>query len=426
LAAPPANGIDVDYVPWPANGCNLAEARERTAERPAWQRRLNLSSYLEDNESNSPARAEFEAIEAEISANCLGHFKARRLIAYGGTNPGEAPKLIEPERWRQLSRIDWNASTVSEDRDGPAQLYVRVYPIVLAPCRTQVLDGLPLIDAVRQFALGDAEVMQFAREAVRLAEKSAKMLVKERVDFDSVNPWPLAFERWIMKVTIHPDPAKRNIFGPFGEPDPIEAVIAEEAWIHRYCAIITLLRTGELEARGIPGMTGSSESILRSIWSHEDFFFDLSAGNIVQDNPRSTGHRDWYVKRWLGVTLKTPRRATGDAQGASAGASTFHVKPTEFDGILSGTIEPSKRASRNGIARAEANIKDVTECGKWLVALMRKNPDNRITNKALWAEAKKQWPKLSENAFLTARAGAIKEAPAPKWAVPGAPKKSPN
>jgi hypothetical protein len=237
--------------------------------------------------------------------------------------------------------------------------------------------------------------------------------------------WPLAFERWTIATTIHPDPAKRSVFDR-PEPDPIEAVIAAEAWSHRYCTLVTLLRSGEIQARGVAGVTGPSEPIPRSIWSHEAFEFDPSTGDILQDNPQPTDRYDRYVKRWIGVALERPRRAAGYLPAASASERMFHGKPTEFDGILSGTNEPSKKASRNGIARAEANIKDATECGKWLVALMRKTPDNRITNEALWAEAKKRWPKLSENAFLTARAGAIKDAPAPKWAVPGAPKKSPN
>jgi hypothetical protein len=172
LAAPPDTGVDMDYVPWPANGCNLAEASERTAERPVWSRRSELLGRIAtacSDATNPLADAEFEAIEAEIAATCLDHLKSGRLVAYGYLASSQAPNFAGSELWRTLTVINWKESSAAEERIGGVRLHkIRVFPSLLALCRTDFLDGLPLRDAFRQFVLGDPEVAQLGREAVRL------------------------------------------------------------------------------------------------------------------------------------------------------------------------------------------------------------------------------------------------------------------
>jgi hypothetical protein len=190
---------------------------------------------------------------------------------------------------------------------------------------------------------------------------------------------------------------------------PPEVCAYYKLFSRRVCAVIA-----PLQNRAIAGFghieDGHLVPIAHSIWSHEAYYVHPWNGDVYEARP------EVMIKRWTGVILVAPDRF--------APGSMFYGKPTEFEGIPSGTIGPSKRASRKGVARAEANINDATECGKWLIDLMRKHPNNPITKKLLFSQAKKRWPKLSENAFLVARAGAIREAPAPEWAASGAPKRS--
>src|SRR5262249_16004334 len=144
--------------------------------------------------------------------------------------------------------------------------------------------------------------------------------------------WPLAFERWTIGTTVHPDPAKRCVFDR-DEPDPIEAVIAAEAWTHRYCTMITMLRTGEVQARGVSAIIGPSELIPRSIWSHEDFEFDPFTANILQQNPQPTGSHDDYVKRWIGVALEKPAPASQCFTGNRLATIRHHrLRPSPLRG----------------------------------------------------------------------------------------------
>jgi hypothetical protein len=69
-----------------------------------------------------------------------------------------------------------------------------------------------------------------------------------------------------------------------------------------------LLRAGELEGIGAPGTAGAVEPIPRAIWSHRDFYFEPSTGDILQDNPESEHRYDRYIKRWVGVVLQSPRK----------------------------------------------------------------------------------------------------------------------
>ena len=100
--------------------------------------------------------------------------------------------------------------------------------------------------------LGDPEVATLGREAVRLSPEFEAVFVRGRCHVHGLEEWPLAFERWVMVSTMHPEAAKRSVYDGPGEPDPLEVVIAAEALKHRYRALILMLRRGELEGRGLP------------------------------------------------------------------------------------------------------------------------------------------------------------------------------
>ncbi len=412
-------------------GCNLAEARERTAERLASRRRTELAAQLQAAPAadGAPGWIELERIEAEISALCQGHFRAGRLVAFGCRAPSDKLHPIRPGDWAAPTMVDWTESSI-QDVSGGVLRNVRVHPILLAPNRTWLLDGLPLIDVFRQFVLGDAEVAPLGREAIRLSPKFTAIFLEGRCFVYGVAQLPFAFERWSMKCTVHPDPEKQSIFDRSDETDPIEAVVAAEARLHRWRSLITLLRSGELEVRAAPGISGAVEVIPRAIWSHEDFHFEPSTGDILQTNPHSKDQYDHYIKRWVGAVLRRPTQQSDQTEPPhhtpSEVEEVFHGKPPTHRGARLSTLDPPNRASRKGVARVEASIKDVGECRYWLIELMTDNPNRRISIEALWKDAHVKWPGLSKNSFLKARADAIAASGAAAWAAGGAPKKSSN
>jgi hypothetical protein len=292
------------------------EARERTAERITWRRRTELLSQLSAGRSGgsrAPNGAELLAIEAEITAIYQQHFESRHLIAYSHAGLSRHANQISSNDWGALASIDWRNAASAEPRVRGVPVHdVRVFPTLLAASRTEVLEGLPLLEAFRKFVLGDPEVAQLGREAVRLSPKFATVFLEGTCLIHGVEEWPLAFERWITKTTIHPDPAKRAKFDPRGDPDPIEVVIAAEARLHRYCSLISLLRSGELEATGAPAIAGAVEPIPRAVWSHRDFHFEPSTGDVLQTNPEPKNNYDWHIKRWVGVVLQKPPSRTRD------------------------------------------------------------------------------------------------------------------
>ena len=160
--------------------------------------------------------------------------------------------------------------------------------------------------------------------------------------------------------------------------------------------------------------------IPRSIWSHEEFSFDSSTGDILQDNPESTGRYDRLIRRWIGVVLKKPDPST------QRFSQMFHGKPIAHDGLLPVALEqqtpppPSK-----AIARLQTKVTSLKACEAWLKEIMAGSPNQRISSKKdLWAEAQQKWPDtLSHRQFLAAREAAIRATRAVAWEAGGAPKK---
>jgi hypothetical protein len=237
--------------------------------------------------------------------------------------------------------------------------------------------------------------------------------------------WPLAFERSVMVSTVHPEEAKRSIYDGPGEPDPLEVVIAAEALKHRYRALISILRRGELEGRGLPTTAGHSDVILRSIWSHEDFHFGANAGDVLQDNPEPTGRHDRLIRRWIGVVLQ---RSNSSDQRIHPLGKMFHGKPPVHDELLSTTsvLQAAPIQRSKAVARVETKVASRMACEAWLKGIMAGSQDQRtFTIEELWAQAQKKWPgTLSERQFLAARGEAIRATRAFAWGAGGAPKKA--
>jgi hypothetical protein len=402
----------MDYEPWPQAGCSLAEAEQRTS--------VSATSRLV--QENGTRKAKIKAIEEGIENTCLDHLKNGRLVAYGRLgNLNAETQLISIAFWNALTRIEWQAGG-----QGLIEfLDISVYPPLLAPCHVDLLAGRTLAEAFQQFVLDDPEVAALGREAVRLSPEFEAVIIRGRCQVHGIEEWPLAFERFAMVSTVHPDVAKRSMYDGPGKPDPIEVVIAAEALKHRYRALISILRRGELEGLGLPATSGYSNVILRSIWSREDFYLDAKAGDVVQDNPESTGRYDRIIRRWIGVMLQ--RSDSGSLRVHDLGAM-FHGKPSTHGQLLSDTPTPQAAPipkSKSG-ARVESKISSRKACEAWLIDIIAKSKDKRTHTKTdLWALAQDKWPNtLSERQFQAARAEAIQVTGAFLWGAAGAPKKS--
>jgi hypothetical protein len=369
---------------------------------------------------------QIKAIEETIDAACLDHLKCGRLIAYGRQgSPNADLQLIGAAQWNTITDVEWQSSSAADDRLTRATyLDIRVYPPLLAPCRIDLLAGRTLAEAFEQVVLVDPEVATLGREAVRLSPEFEAVFVRGRCHVHGLEEWPLAFERWVMVSTVHPEAAKRSVYDGPRKPDPLEVVIAAEALKHRYRALISMLRRGELEGRGLPTTAGHSDAILRSIWSHEEFYFYASTGDVLQDNPESTGRHDRLTRRWIGVVLQ--RANSADSRMHPLG-SMFHGKPPVRDELLSTTSVPQAAPIRQSkaVARMETTAASLKACQAWLEGIMAESRDQRtLSNKELWARAQKRWPStLSERQFLAARSAAIRSTKAFAWGAGGSPKK---
>ena len=263
--------------------------------------------------------------------------RSGRLIAYGRRGrPLTELELISTAQWRALTGIDWEKSSAAGEQPGrPSFLDVRVFPPLLAPCRIDLLAGCPLAEAFKRFVLGDPEVAALAAEAVRLSPKFERVFLQGRCHVNGVGEWPVAFERWITIYTVHPDPNKRSVFDDARHPDLLEVVIAAGALTHRYRALVSMLRRGELEGQGLPAAPGYSDRILRSIWSHEDFHFDATSGDVLQHNPESKDRYDRLIRRWIGVVLQRGADNASLSNAASLGNLPFAIADVLALGSLS-------------------------------------------------------------------------------------------
>ena len=408
-------GVVVDYVLWPETGCSLAEARERTADRELF------SQSAEASKGN--VRTETKPVEERINADCLDHLKGGRLIAYGRPGGSTAGRqLITTAQWKSFTSIGWQDSSAT---DCELRTFdICVYPPLLAPCHIDLLAGSALADAFMQLVLNEPEVASLGREAVRRSPEFEAVFIRGHCQLARHHAqWPLTFERWPMASTVHPDPTKRSKSDFAREPNPLEVVIATEALKHRYGALISILRRGDLEGRGLTERSGDLDVIPRSIWSHLNFYLDGCGGDILQDGQKSVCRYHILVRRWSGVVLHRPDPS------AHVFRAMFHGKPPVYDQSLSPPQEPQQAppSQSKAVARVETKTTSFHACEAWLKAIISKSPNQRThSNEELWAQAEKKWPQtLSHRKFDEARAAAISSTPgASAWAVGGRPKKA--
>jgi hypothetical protein len=387
-----------EYVPWPKEGCGLHSAVGRLG-----------AGNLSDLE--------------KIKSSCHQYLLRGELVAYGrlvNQDGGLAP--ISPAAWKNLA-IDWHRGKVFKDT-GIEIDHVVIFPPLIAPCRNEFLNGLPIVDAFRNFVLKDPEVVALAAVALPLAPKWKPFFGHRQSMYSAASEWPVNVDRWEFLKPVHPDRAKQSVFERHDDADRIETVIAVEALKHRYRSLLSVLQAGLMSARGIPAREGYSEQIMRSVWSHEAFYLQVETGDLLQDNERSEGRYDRFLKSWIGVVLGKP--APVISEDGRVPTNLFHVNNTDFDESPLTAMENNSTARRRPEGRTDTVTTSYRGCVTWLAGLMRESPNVRkATIDELWRKARRQWPNtLSHRSFIAARNEAIRTSGASAWAAAGRSKKS--
>ena len=311
----------MDYRPWPDDGCTLAEARERTADRKAWRdwsERSGGDAFLDSGHSPDAARrterqgarctdertAPTPRTEQAINFNFQQLLGTSRLIAYGRKGSLRSPhERIPADVWSEFIDTNWDVSSVKAPRRGGTVFYdIRVFPVTKAPCRIELLAGQTLTEAFRRFILEDPEVAALATLAIERAPEYVRTYKDGRCHPNGEEHWPLLVKSCLAGI-LWPDARMSGIGRAIESSTPEEVLQAGNALRDRFEALFGLLRRGDLQGRGILASDGSEQPIIRSIWSHADFYLDATTGNILQENPKAVDRFDSYIQRWIGVVL---------------------------------------------------------------------------------------------------------------------------
>ncbi len=334
----------VPYVPWPKHGCTLAEALERTADRDAWSKWQRLKAAPANFGPNPKFVAgdsmevvrdyhdlvrrhkkELAAADAQLRTSFRAHLTAGTLIAFGRPGSVAAERQVIPsDIWPALTNVDLDSSYAGDGRrDGVAYHAVQVFPALLAPSRQEVvakLSGMTLSEAFRTYVLGDPQVKALAKLAIAAAPEYRRTYDEGRCHPHGMEQWPMRTGSPIAGMDLFDDPEWAELLSL---PQPPVVVRACKALKERFDALFGSLRSGELIARGVSASDGKEAPIIRSVWSHDDFFFDARKGDMWQRMPRSDNK--WGVEpRWHGVMLEQ--------------SSEFHVKPIAHDRLTPTTI----------------------------------------------------------------------------------------
>jgi hypothetical protein len=286
------------YLPWHEDGCTLAEARERTADRALWCKWRKL---VED----SPSDPEAGEVEREINTRFQKMLRHGRLVAVGRPESAAAETVIEDDFWDYSIDADWDASAVTANRrDGRAAFHdVRVSPIVHGPTRVEVLSGLTIVEVMEGYVLNDPEVVALSVPALDIDPALEPVLRRGHWSPHGVRQWPL-------QVSDIPLDGGEDeyLFGwalslsaSSGSPGPYIALRALE---DRLEGLLGLLREGTLAVEGLPVRSGDPVRIPRSLWSHKDFRVDLENGDLCEEDLQSENPPiDFTIKRWSGLMI---------------------------------------------------------------------------------------------------------------------------
>jgi len=310
----------VDYRPWPDDGCTLAEARERTADRKAWQalsKHSDGDAFLDSSSPDAASRTERQGArctdertaptprtEQAINFNFQQLLGTSRLIAYGRKGSLRSPpERLPADVWSEFIDTNWDVSSVKDPRRGGTVFYdIRVFPATKAPCRIDLLAGQTLTEAFRRFILEDPEVAALATLAIERAPEYVRTYKDGRCHPNGEKHWPLLVKSCLAGI-LSPDSRMSAMGRAIEYSTPEEVLQAGDALRDRFNALFGMLRRGDLQGRGILASDGSGQPIIRSIWSHADFYVDATTGDILQEIPKLTEQSESFIQRWIGVVL---------------------------------------------------------------------------------------------------------------------------
>lgn len=317
------------YDPWPAEGLPLRPALFKTADpdlKSAWEqaqkalesaggrrrwRTISRGIYDDDTDRsrNDARRDRLERDERasgrEVLANFVSRLAASRLIATGSRGSPTAPRTpIPATSWNDLGIKHWDRSIVVERTKEKICWYaVTVAPLLHSSQRVRTLAGLTLKEAFQRFVLDDPELIARSKPVLRLAPEYARVFKDGRYTVAGWKQWPLARDAGYACLTTR---GTRFIGRLNDDVDLPDLIAACDVLQDRIDALFDVFRRGELIVRGVPAHAGHADVVLRSVWFHQDYWFEFAGGDILQINHESRERWDTFKRVWLGGVLELP------------------------------------------------------------------------------------------------------------------------
>jgi hypothetical protein len=360
-----------EFAQWPQQGCSLNETRGRL---------LGLPASAEDDLSKT-------ASDRRLADEVMAALAEDQLVGYGTKQGNIEREIINCGFWLAKPAIDWEGSYANASAE--AYSSILVCPALVASDRARLVAGHSFKTIFERYVLKDPEVAAWARKAIRASSEFERVFIQGHCYPHGVGEWPLAFERGLVGV-VHPDPAKRSPLGSMRKPDPIEAVVASEVLTNRFGALITMLRLGEVEGRAILCASSAPDTVLRSIWSHRDYYVDRDGDLFAINEERDAGAQSFLIRRWVGLVLELPTRA--------------ELRSTFRDGVARANGQARAADSAPEVGRADVvSAADLIAAGSLSVALDRlvfAHPEVLALRAAAIAASKKNGSSFYEFANL--------------------------
>jgi len=313
-----------------------------------------------------------------------------KLIAWGRVaQPTAELRPIPASAWSNL-KFRKNPSVVSQP-DGSKIYDVSIFPRVHDQSAPTALSRLSLREAFFEFVLGDPEVSKLGADVVRS--------VGHRDVFENGRaPGPTICYDWRLSAKTEEIAHEFVRCGVviIGSPPPSippELELVSAALHDRIEALQSILRSGDVVAKGTFVQTGAEQNISQAQWSRDAIYIDVKNSDVKE------GIDGKIVTVWSGIGLLRRDLASQAPIESSETPSVTHVKSSN---------------------------KSKVDCTRWLIEEMRKSPDSKPKPKAdYWRDAQARFgPSLSYGAFKIAWADAVAEAQAFAWSASGAPRKS--
>ena len=337
------------YEPWPKGGCTLAEARERTADRALWKEwRRTATAHASVRACQSKALQ--SDAEERINSDFHALFQDRKLLAYErrGSPPAEWKEITA---LRMAKLCDCPNSNI-DDAWARDTSDVRVFPAIKAACQVDLVADKTLSEAFKSFVLEDPEVVALARAAVTIAPDYHRVFVEGRCHPHGEEAWPLGLNHYMAGID---SPEQRD--SPVGillNGECAEVTDASDTLRDRFGALFDLLRTGALIGHATLDRDGSQQTILRSVWSHSQFYFEASTGDILQVNQKAKADHDYFLRRWIGVVLQRRRPALAVSNLDPRPALSEHVASSDLTN--QGAITPDQLFQAGTLADALSGL----------------------------------------------------------------------